>query len=609
MNSGLPKRIRFTLMLPVVLILSAPVQSASLLDVSELRRGMQGVGRTVFRGTRIDTFQVEILGVLKNAFGPKTNIILAMLSGDPLETTGGIAGMSGSPVYVDGRLIGAVAYGWAFSIEPIMGITPIGEMLEILERPDAAAHTSIGGSTSSLEMQLSNVFSTIPEGLDVGQMQRVKTPVYMSGFSSEVLPGLREAFASFGLLPVQGGGGTDESLPEPTLEPGAALGVQLIRGDFNMTAIGTLTHIEGDRLVGFGHPMLFSGSTRLPMTTAFIHDVVASQIQSFKLGAAVKQVGVITQDRAPGIGGVIGKEAEMMQASISVRSPNRAETFEMEVLRNRELSPLLIQSAVVSSILSAEKARGEATIRTTLKLQIDGRGDALEFMNVYAGSRGLGEGVMGVTRPMMFLLTNPFEKVRVASAEFDLTIDETIEAARIESIRLDRSRFEPGDRVGLTATLRPYLRESFTVGSSVTIPSYFHEGMLTLRVSSARAHLTQESKRIPGYFHVNDLDALIHVLENEHRNDALIVELLANRPGATVNGIEVSSLPPSVMVAMKGSRQSGNVRPVNQTVVSETIEQTDYVLSGQQIVFLSVGKEDGAIRFGPGQSGPGAKKK
>ncbi|HCK10309.1 MAG TPA: peptidase S55 SpoIVB, partial [Candidatus Latescibacteria bacterium] len=136
MNSGLPKRIRFTLMLPVVLILSAPVQSASLLDVSELRRGMQGVGRTVFRGTRIDTFQVEILGVLKNAFGPKTNIILAMLSGDPLETTGGIAGMSGSPVYVDGRLIGAVAYGWAFSIEPIMGITPIGEMLEILERPD-----------------------------------------------------------------------------------------------------------------------------------------------------------------------------------------------------------------------------------------------------------------------------------------------------------------------------------------------------------------------------------------------------------------------------------------------------------------------------------------
>ena len=121
MNSGLPKRIRFTLLLPVVLILSAPVQSASLLDVSELRRGMQGVGRTVFLGTRIDTFQVEILGVLKNAFGPKTNIILAMLAGDPLETTGGIAGMSGSPVYVDGRLIGAVAYGWAFSIEPIMG--------------------------------------------------------------------------------------------------------------------------------------------------------------------------------------------------------------------------------------------------------------------------------------------------------------------------------------------------------------------------------------------------------------------------------------------------------------------------------------------------------
>jgi hypothetical protein len=600
----------------LVLSFSDKANATPMMGVDALTRGMHGIGLTVFHGTRIDSFQVEILGVLRNAFGPKTDIILARLSGYPLEKTGGIAGMSGSPVYVDGKLIGAVAYGWSFSIEPIMGITPIGEMLEILERPDVelssgsgfpAPYALLDSAYDSIDSEDSSPLNPLA-GFGVGQLNPVNTPVYLSGFSSDAVPHLRDRLASFGLMPVQGGGGLDASLPEATLQPGSALGVQLVRGDFNMTAIGTLTYIEGDRLVGFGHPMFSSGATRLPMTTAFIHDIIASQFQSFKLGAAVKQVGAITQDRASGIGGVVGGKADMMPISITIRSNDKTQAYQMEVLRNRDLSSILVQSAVVSSLISAEKARGEVTVKTSLKMKLKGR-PGIEIENIYAGARGLGEGVLGVTRPMQLLLQNPFERVDLETASFDLEVAENVKSALVESIALDRSRFEPGDTVGIEVQLRAYLSDPTILRTSVVIPPHIRQGVLTLRISSARAHAGQESKRIPGKYRVTDVDGLIRVLEKEHRNDLLIVELLANRAGATVGGREMSSLPPSVLGAMNSSSRSGSVTPVRQSVVADATIETPYVLSGEQTVFISVGSDGPTVRFSPAQPGNNSKKK
>ena len=610
MNWCFQNRIKMISLILFLVGFSHTCPDASMMGVDELARGMHGIGRTVFHGIRIDSFEVEILGILRNAFGPKTDIILARLSGEPLEKTGSIAGMSGSPVYVDGKLIGAIAYGWSFSIEPIMGITPIAEMLDIIRRPDEVS------SARSRQFSLpsdSPLFEATAEAgrlfeVEIGQMQPVKTPVYLSGYSTAVVPRLRDQLAAYGLMPVQGGGGEDDSLPEATLEPGAALGVQLVRGDFNMTAIGTLTYVEGDRLIGFGHPLFSSGSTSLPMTTAFIHDVVASQFQSFKIGVAVKAVGTITQDRAAGIGGVIGQEAEMMPTAISIRSAGRAQHYKMEVIRNRDLGPLLVQAAVVSCLISAEKAQGEVTVRTSLTLKIEGRPD-LVIENVYAGARGLGEGVLGVTRPMQLLLQNPFEEVRIEAAFFDLEVAEDVKAARIESIALDRSRFEPGDAIGVEIQLRPYLDKSVSIWTTVVIPKHFRQGTLTLRISSARRHRAQESKRIPGQYRVTSVEGLIRILEREHRNDVLIVELLADRAGATVGGLEMSSLPPSVVGAMRSVRRSGSVQPVSQSVLAESLVDTKYVLSGHQTVFLSVGTGGQGLRFGPSQSGPTQKKK
>ncbi len=587
----------FRLILTALLVLlvgalDSPVGSEpDILPTDAVTRGMKGVGRTVFHGTKIDSFDVEILGVVKNVFGARSDVILARLSGETIDRTQGILGISGSPVFVDGKLIGAVALGWAFSKEAVMGITPIEEMLEILDRPDTVPATRMG-ATSSLSRKHDPLNS-----MDLASLRPVTTPVFASGFASSVVDDLRDRLAPYGLLPVQGTGGADASLPDGPLEPGAAIGVQFVRGDLDMTSIGTLTWIEGDRTIAWGHPMMFSGTTSLPMTTAFIHDVIPSQFISFKIGSAVRQIGAVTQDRAPGIGGVLGQTVDMMPVSIVVRSPSREETYEIEVLRDRRFGPLYTQASIVSALITSQQAAGEVTVSTRSTIELDGY-DPLELENVYAGPLGLGESIGGVTRPFDMLVQNPYETVRVVRASFDLDVVETVHAAKIVGVRLDRSRFEAGDAVDLRVIVRPYLGEPHEIATSVVLPSFVKDQQLTLRVSSAKDHNTADAKRVPAEYRPQDISHLLRKLGELPRNDEMVIELSAQRRGATIEGREMAVLPPSVLAALAMGRESGSIAAVSSSVLSHERVSTDYVLSGSQTVFLYVGDQQPGLRFG-----------
>lgn len=577
------------------------------MSVDEIQRGMVGIGRTVFQGTRIDTFQVEVLGVLRNVLGPRSDIILARLSGGPLEETGVIAGMSGSPVYIQGKLIGAVAYRFGtFAKQPIAGITPIAEMIDVLKRPSAPpGATSSPGSWLRQSREGAPAVAG-PAGMEAGALRPVATPLVMSGFAPRVVAELREELLPLGLLPVQGGGGGDASLPSGPFEPGAPLGVQLIRGDFSVTGIGTLTYRDGDRVVGFGHPMLFGGSTAMPMTAAYIHQVLPSQYLSFKLGTASHPMGLIVQDRAPGIAGILGREAEMIPTRIEVRSPGNREGFRMEVLRNRDFGPLLVRMAVTSALISSEKLMGETTVRARTRIAVAGQ-PPLEVENIYAGARGLGEAVWGATTPLSRLMQNPFEPVRVEEVAFDLEVEERARAARIEAVRLQKARFQPGDTARVTVTLRPYLGDLQKVDTLLVIPAQARRGRLTLRVSSASAHAALEAKRVPGEYTPRDLAHLIRLLGRVERNDGLILELLSPRGGVTVEGREVSALPPSVLSALRLSRESGTVRRVRQTVLERMRIRTAHVLFGSQTVFIHIDRERNGVVFDGKTGGRGKK--
>ncbi len=573
------------------------LEPGATMPVDQLRRGQVGIGRTVFQGTRIDSFGAEILGVLHNVFGPGIDIILARLSGDPLDDTGVIAGMSGSPVYIDGKLIGAVAYSFgSFSKEPIAGITPIADMQAVLERPlktarDEGRPDTWAPSAGGPNPELTDL--SIPEA---GGLKPVATPLAMSGFSPRVVADLRQEFLRVGLLPVQGGGGVDSTLAQGPFEPGAALGVQLIRGDFSITGIGTLTHRDGDRIIGFGHPMLFGGSTTMPMTAAFIHQVLPSQRLSFKLGTASRPMGVIVQDRAPGVAGIVGQRADMIPARVDVHSPGNRESFSMEILRNREFSPILMRYAVANALISAEKRSGEATVRTRTRIHLAGY-PPLDLGNIHSGPNVLSDAVLGATSSLGRLMQNPFEPVRLDEVVFSLEVEEEIHAAHIESIRLRKTRFRPGDRVRVTILLHPYLGTPETVETELRLPAEARSGKLILRASSAEQHRRLESKRAPGEYAPRDFEHLIRLLKNGDRNDTLIIDLLSLRRGVTVQGKEVTSLPPSVLSALRFSGRSGDIKSVEQTVLHRSRVRTDYALSGSQTVIIYVDRERDGVVF------------
>ncbi len=567
------------------------------MPVDDIQRGMKGVGRTVFQGTQIDTFGVEVLGVLRNVFGPKSNMILARLSGGPMAQTGVIAGMSGSPVYIEGKLVGAVGYSiGAFAEEPIAGITPIGEMMTVLQRASRDTMSSATFGSPPWDGQITGVHG--------GVLKPVAVPLMLSGFAPQVVAEFREELSKYGLLPMQGGGGTDPSLSIGPFEPGAPLGVQLVRGDLSVTGIGTLTHRVGNKVVGFGHPLLFGGRTAMSKNAAFIHEVISSQMLSFKVGTASQHIGVILQDRAPGIAGLIGSEAEMMPVRISVVSPNHDASFNMEVFRHRELGPLLVRMAVATSVISAEKLTGETTVAGQLTLHMPKR-EPVILKNKYAGAQGLGLAVLGLTQPLAQVIQNPFVEANIDSAVFQLSVEERAQSARVEGLRLDRLQYEPGDTVHVSVALAPLLGKREIVDVALPIPEFITPGRLILQVVNEQQQRSQDIKRTA--YQPKTLEELIGLIQKSGRNDVLVARFIASRPGVTMGGREISGLPTSVLSALSLARGSDVVQKSQQSVYSQKYVRTNYVLTGSQTVLLVVGK-DGSATFS-GRRGSGEEKR
>lgn len=586
------KRLVFCVLMVLGFWVPASVCAQPYMPVEDIQRGMVGVGKTVFYGTQIDTFQAEILGVLHNVFGPNSDMILARLSGGPLAETGVIAGMSGSPVYIDGKLIGAVGYaiGPVFVNEPIAGITPIGDMVALFDRPDTV-------------MAYGNQADDTRAALDgLGTIKPVAVPMVMSGFVPQAVAEFRDELMTYGFLPIQGGGGTDTTLSESVFEPGSPLGVQLIRGDMSVTGIGTLTHRVGTRVVGFGHEMLSLGTTELPMTAAYIHHILSSQMSSFKLGVATKPMGRIVQDRVPGIAGVIGKDANMMPMRIRVTSPGSDKQYRMEVLESRLLGPVLVRMAVTSSLIAAEKLSGEATVDGAVTLYVAGR-TPVHIENVFTGLQGLGLAVLGLTQPLAQVMQNSFEPVSVDSVVFNLSIQEQTQAARIVGLRLSQDRFEPGDTLQVDVDLMPLLGKKQTVSLNLRIPKYASKGRAMLQIMNERSYRTQDAKRAPGLYEAQKLDDVIRLISQSGRNDILVAELISGEQTITVAGHDVGMLPESVLTALSHVRESDAVEPVRQMVLSHTQKQTDYVLVGSQSVLLNIGGDKGLTFTGKGNAG------
>ncbi len=582
----------------------------STFTVDEIRPGMIGVGRTVFERGTIEEFKVHVLGVLRNVIGPRRNLVLARLEGGPLGHTGVIAGMSGSPVYIDGRLLGAVSYSLGqFSKEPIAGITPIAEMTEATALPVAISGArpvamswppvarelfsiwtrELGGIRPFVDApdaaQLIGVHSGLPE--QIGHLLRpISVPLVSAGFSSDGLAPLAPTFTNRGWLPTA----APETAPVPEAEhplrPGDAVGVSLVSGDFTLGSTGTVTHVDGDRVYAFGHPMYNLGPTEFPMTRADVHVILPSLLQSSKIASLGQVIGTIQQDRATAVAGRLGAGPSMIPVRITLNSDrSSSRSFTFDVVRDQTFTPLLTYLTVANVLTSYERAAGPASFTVRGSATIRGHAK-LAFEDIFTGDQPAGGAAAYVAGPLTVLLRNANEAIRVDGVTLDIDATEQARTARIERVWLDTARPRAGRQVTLHALLRTFDGTEIVKQLPIDIPGNA-TGTLQLLVADA-ARLAQEDRRETRQAESQRASQLIRTFNRSRRSNRLYVRLSSPAPGAIVNGEAMASLPPSVLAVLESDRSSGTVGSLREATRGEWELPVELAVSGSRVLNIQL---------------------
>ncbi|MGE3512662.1 MAG: SpoIVB peptidase S55 domain-containing protein [Vicinamibacterales bacterium] len=603
-----------TVILPALFPAEAQVRH---MPVAEIRPGMVGLGRTVFSGTRVEEFRAQVLGVIENVMGPQRNLILAKLEGGPLADTGVIAGMSGSPVYIDGRLVGAVAYSLgSFSKEPIAGITPIDEMTTAAalttSRPAAARlrveypitrESFVAAFRKALNWNRpftdrqgdARVVAgaTSVAGFDsdaIGTLLRpIATPLVMSGFSGEVAETLTAIFRDQGFLPAAAGAAAPTAGLMPfdgPLKPGDAVGVNLVTGDLMLGSTGTVTHVDGDRVYAFGHPMYNIGPIEFPMTRAYVYTVLPSLFSSMKLSTTGETIGTLLQDRATTIAGRLGPAPRMMPVSMQLTSERGdRRTFHFEVVRDQLFGPLMTYSALLQTLTSYERQFGVTTYAVQATAELKNRG-TVTFENVYSGDKAATPASSFVVAPLTALMTHETEPVEIERLELNIRSAEQVRTATLERVWLDDRRPRPGKTVPLKVLLRTFRGEDVIKSVPIEIPSNA-SGNLSIIVSDGQ-RLQQAELRELRLPQRRTVEQIVRAMNHTRRNNTLYVKLMSGDPGAVVNGETLSSLPPSVLAVMESDRSGGTFNPLSSATLGEWSIPTDHAVNGVRTVTLSL---------------------
>ena len=589
-----------------------------LMPLAEIKPGMVGVGRTVFEGAELSEFKAHILGVLHNVQGPKRDLILARLEGGPLAKTGVAAGMSGSPVYIDGRLIGAVAYSvGAFPTEAIAGITPIAEMkdaTEMTRRPAAPqARIALPVTRESLAASLAAAYGRLAPfasrpadvqvfglptatGAQLGAMMRpISTPLVMSGFEPDSADLLAGAFREAGFTPViggaQGAGAARTAAVAAPLREGDAIGVSLVGGDLEMGATGTITHIDGDRVYAFGHPFFNLGPSQFPITRAYVHAMMPSLMSSFKISSLGDVIGTLQQDRATAIAGTLAKTPAVIPMTVTLQSSREngagtRRTFTFKVGNDQLFTPLLTYVALANTISSYERQFGAATFSVKSRARLKGHGD-LTLEDVFTGDNATLGAATAVAGPLSMILANDREPITVDAMDISIDASETPRSATIERVWLDEVRPRAGRTVPLKVLTRSYRGVETISTVQIEIPPNV-SGPLSILVTDGRQLNAIEQRDLRRTLQPQSVAQLIRVLNDTRRNNRIYIRLLNGRPGAVVNGEALTALPPSVLSVLEADSNGGSYTPIRSAPVGEWELPMDSAVTGSRTLAIDV---------------------
>ncbi|HWQ60789.1 MAG TPA: SpoIVB peptidase S55 domain-containing protein [Negativicutes bacterium] len=606
----------------LVLLLSFPAAMAAAapetMPLEEIRAGMQGVAKTVVSGTTIEEFGVEVLGIMKNK-GPSGDLILVRTFGDLIDRTGGIAqGMSGSPVYIDGKLVGAIAYGWTFTDHKVGMVTPIADMLKLWELP--APKPRITEEEAKIEEQSGEEQPEDKKAEDKKAEDKkaeentvLATPLMAAGFGERALALLTEKLRPYKLTPYAVGDAPAEAAYRP-LEPGSAVGVQLVRGDVSLGAMGTVTYVEGNKVLAFGHPFLKKGATGYFLTNAYVFTTVKGMENSFKVGAVGPALGVIDQDRGAGVSGQMGLFPSVVPLRIGVtdRALGTSRDAVVQIVQDEQLFPVLAAASVLSVIEKTADRVGAGTAKVTFEVTARNMpGDTFKRENMFYSPANIGEQAISELYELMALLaSNQFQPVDILDIQVDATVDPERRTATIMEARANVATAKPGDKVEITVSLKPFRGETVTCKVPFTIPKDQPAGPLTLEVRgggmiplaellSKRQKGDDELLQAVGKLKTKTFPEMLKEFAERDRNNDIVVEVLSAEAGDLLGGPGPAKAPAAKLdpvtninaAAGKQPPRAGRSADAVKKQENKSTHSTDYIVDSDAQVVINIGKE------------------
>lgn len=550
--------------------------------LSEVRRGLHGVAYTVFEGVTPEPMEVEILGLLRDAIGPKQDMILARLHGPKAEYTGVVAGMSGSPVYIDGKLLGALSFRIGqFSKEPIAGITPIAQMLEVRDgvpQPPAAPPTT-----------------EVHPGGD--SPRPIETPLVFSGFSRDTVDRFADRFTALGLQPVSGlGGSAPGEAQAGALVPGSAVSAVLVQGDLSIAGTCTVTYVDPQRLLACGHPITQYGPISMPMTKADVLATLPSPLNSFKIVNTTETVGAFTEDRQSAILGRFGETARMIPVVVTLRPTGSAEaerTYHFQVLDNRQLTPSAILVSVFQTLQSTNVSAAELSYRLHGALTVEATGAGQQTVRL--------DGVMTQSEfspaaiSAAIYVNERFSRVYESSAEpprvigLHLAVDvmRGQRSAAIEGAQTATAEVRPGETLEIAAVLHPFREPARHIRLRVPVPATVSRGPLRLLVSDG-ATLDRLAAGTSSAQRAATLADAVAQLNAQHDNDRVYVTVLDRESQAVLPSGALAEVPLSMANVLQPSKETRGVQLNSESLLTLASEKTDYAVAGAQVIELQV---------------------
>lgn len=589
--------------------ISTEPRAHSFMKVSDVREGMQGTARTVFRGAKSEEFNVEILGVIPNWIGPRQDMIIGKLSGPLAERTFVFAGMSGSPVYIDGKLVGAISYSFPFAKEPICGITPIEQMVSVMEQAPMRSVASASARQISIvdlsadvwKPQISGFGKTaVASGFSAnsrlmavaGQtFMPIATPVTFSGISQRTLDMIAPELEKAGIMPIAAAGGSGPILPmktptDTTLLGGDSVVVQLSRGDIQISAAGTVTLRDGKKIYAFGHPFFSLGSTSLPMAESHVVTVVPNANNSFKLAVADAPVGAMTQDRATAIYGSLGETPKMLPVRITLTtSRGRTEEVNFESAFDELLTPLIINAGLANTLSAHERSIGDSTIEVAGEIRVKGNAP-VKINRRFTGPQASIFAASATAAPIAALLRANFEGADITGVTINMTAVDSSKTAVLDRITVDRSQVRPGQTVTVTAYERTAAGEILSRRIPIVIPADAAAGSISIMIGDGNA-VQQNSAAT--HFLPRTAAELITTINSLKRSDKLYAVVSRTSTGTIIGANELPNLPPSALATINNDRTTGGAKPTVNTVMAEVeLPPGENIVSGSHTITVEV---------------------